>query len=118
MKTSQNHNKNEHLKPRTLMPNGCQKGHNIDAKTHPKSMPIYVSTNIMKIIENQVFLNGKIIRVHCKNNFFLKVLLVACANGKKVSNKYQKCDPNQSLNRYKIDVETMLKQNDANIIET
>ena len=52
------------------MPKGCQKGNNIDAKTNPKSMPKYVSANIMKIRKDQVFLNGKIIQIHCKTNIF------------------------------------------------
>ena len=37
----------------------------------PKQLKINAQTRnetIMKIIENQVFLNGKIIRIHCKQN--------------------------------------------------
>ena len=106
---SRNHIKNEHPKRRTLMPKGYQKGDKTDAKTHPKSMPKYVSTIIMKIIKQQVFLNGKIIQIHFKNNVFKSV--AGCVRErKKVSTKHQQSNPNQSLNRYKINVKTMLKK--------
>ena len=45
-----------HHKTLTLMPKGCQKGDNIDAKTHPKSMPKYVSNKILDIMKNYVLL--------------------------------------------------------------
>ena len=67
--TIKKHTKNEHPKTWTLMPKG-QQGNKIDAKTHPKSMPKYVSTNIMNIIKNQVSLNGKIIQIHNNNQYF------------------------------------------------
>ena len=43
----------------------------------------------MKIIKNQVSLNGKFIQFHCKNNVFLKVLQVACANEKGINKTSQ-----------------------------
>ena len=69
---STNYVQNEHPTTLTLMPKGCQKGNKIDAKTLEKTLPEHVSENIMKIIGNHVFLNGKIIKVHCKNNWFLR----------------------------------------------
>ena len=46
---------------------GCQNGIKIDAKTHQKSMPKLVTKKIMKVIKNNVSLNGKIIEIHCQN---------------------------------------------------
>ena len=54
------------------MPKECQKKDTIDAKTHPKSMPKYESTNIKKIIIIQLLLNGKFIQIQCKNNGVLR----------------------------------------------
>ena len=63
-------NKNDHPKTLNLMPKGSQNGAGIDAKTHHKSMPKRVTKEIMKIIKNNVCLNGKSIDIHCKNKFF------------------------------------------------
>ena len=41
------------------MPKGSQKGTQIDANTDQKSMPKLVTKKIRKIINNHVFLNGK-----------------------------------------------------------
>ena len=58
---STNYVKNEHPKTPTLIPKGCQKGYKTDSKTLQKTLLKQVSENIMKIIQNHVFLNGKII---------------------------------------------------------
>ena len=52
------------------MPKGCQNGTTIDAKTHQQPMPKMVTEKIIKAIIIHVFLNGKIICIHCKNNGF------------------------------------------------
>ena len=39
-------------------------------KTNDSSIQKHVTGNIMKIIKNHVSLNGKIIEIHCKNNYF------------------------------------------------
>ena len=54
---SANHLKNEHPKTRILTPKECPKGIKVDAKTHPKSILMYVSTDIMKNINNHIFMN-------------------------------------------------------------
>ena len=41
------------------MPKGSQKGADIDAQTHRKSMPKLATEKIMKIIKHHVSLNGK-----------------------------------------------------------
>ena len=52
------------------MPKGSQNGAEINTKAYQKSMPKRVTKNIMKIIKNHVYLNGKIIEIHCKNMCF------------------------------------------------
>ena len=56
---STNHIENEYPETRALMPKGFQKEDKFDAQTHPKSMTKYVSSNILKIIKDQIFLNHK-----------------------------------------------------------
>ena len=70
------------------MPKECQHGAKIDAQTHQKPMPKLVTNKIIKVIKINVFLNGKIILIHCKNNGFEG--FAGCARErKKVSNKLQ-----------------------------
>ena len=57
-----------------LTPKGFQNGGEIDAKTHQQSMPKLLTEKIMKVIKNQVCLNGKIIEIHCKNKGCFKGL--------------------------------------------
>ena len=52
------------------MPKGCQKGTEIDAKTHQKSMQKLVAKKGRKIIQKHVSQNGTIIDFHNKNNGF------------------------------------------------
>ena len=52
------------------MPKGSHNGTKNDAKTHQESMPKLVTNKIMKLIENHVSLNGKIIENHCENKCF------------------------------------------------
>ena len=63
-------NKNDHPKTWNLMPKGFQNGTKNDANTHQKSMPTRVAKKIMKIIKNNVSLNGKSIEIRCKNQCF------------------------------------------------
>ena len=49
---------------------GFQNGTQNDANTYHKSTPTLVTKTIMKLINNQVSLKGKIIEIHCKNKFF------------------------------------------------
>ena len=55
-----NKKKNDSEKHMKLTPKGVQNGIEIDAKTHPQSMPKQVSKQIMKLIKNHVSLKGKI----------------------------------------------------------
>ena len=50
--------------------NGFQIKAEIDRQSNQTSMPKQVLENIMKIIKDHVFLNGKIIKIHCNNNGF------------------------------------------------
>ena len=69
---------NQTIMPKTSTPNyqhrcrkGTKKGDEIDAKTLQKALSKQVSDNIMKIIENHIFLNGKINQIHfVKTRFF------------------------------------------------
>ena len=62
--------KNDIEKKRLLSKKRHQKGAEIDAKTHQKSMPELVSEKIKKIIKNHVSLKSEIIEIHWKNNCF------------------------------------------------
>jgi hypothetical protein len=55
---SENHPKIDREKTWKMTPRGSQNGAEIDAKTHPKSMPKLVSKKIMKIRELHVFQKG------------------------------------------------------------
>jgi hypothetical protein len=71
------------------MPKGCQKGAEIDATNHQKSMQKLVVKKRRKIIQKHVSQNGKIIELHCKNNVFLLFRRLH-ARTKKVINNHQK----------------------------
>ena len=80
--------KNEHSKTWNSMPTGYQNGAKIDARTHQKSMPKLVKKKVMDIINNNVFLIGKIIQIRFKNIVFLSFGSLR-ARTEKVSNKHQ-----------------------------
>ena len=98
------------------MPNGCQNGTKIDAKTHQNSMPKQASKKIRTIIKNNVSLKGKFIENHWKNNGFVMFQKGACANGNGTpkTSKMRPTSIHKSMtNRYK----NYIQRSDARIKE-
>ena len=62
----------------------------------------------MTVIKNHVFLNGKIIQIHCKNNDFEG--LAGCVREQKGINKTSKIIQNTFPKSIKITVESMLEK--------
>ena len=67
----------------------------IDAKAHDKSMPKLVTKESIKVIKNHVFLNGKIIQIHCKTMVFEGV--TGCVREQGFHQKYIKIEAKSSL---------------------
>ena len=68
-------------------------------------MPKLVKEKIRKIIENHVYLNGKLIEIHCKNKLFDG--LEGCMCGRE---RYQKNIKNEINIHPQIDTKTMLEK--------
>ena len=82
------------------MPNGCQDGAKIDAKTHQKSMPKLVKKKIMNMVNSFKCIE--------KTNI-IKVSQVACANGKGIR-KTLKMMQHPSQHQRTIDTNFMLEK--------
>ena len=100
----QNTLKNEHPETRTLMPKGCQREDTIDAKTHPKTMPEYLSKQIMEIMKI-ISLICKTIQMHLKTHIFEG--LTGCARERK---RYQNNIKHETNILPNIDKQTMRKR--------
>ena len=97
----------------------AKKGVKTDAQIFQITLPKQVSDNIMKIIKNHVFLNGKIIQIHCKNNGFWRFCSLR-ARTERESNNIK----TETEIQLKIDTKPMWKQcsnkwcqNDGKFIE-
>ena len=80
---------------------GPTNGANNDANTYQKSMPKLVTNKIIKVIKSNVFLNGKTIQIHCKNNGF--EYFTGCVRERK---RYQ-TNINKNTNHTQINEKTM-----------